>query len=160
MSKTAPKTPKKLELDKKDLVRIRAMEVALPAPKVMVLNGHLDMIRHSKSLIEIRPEKGKAVEGFLSSGLTVEDAQRYLGKEVTVKGMQHVRASGKRVLEAQFLFEPTVGDRYFSTSYVSEPLELQLQRQMKKKAGGQLKNVVGKWPGDEDLETILRMLDE
>jgi hypothetical protein len=149
----------KLELGEADLKHIHAMEVALPTPKLFVINGHLDMIRHSKSLIEIKPESGKPMEGFLANNLSIADAKRYLGKEVTVRGMQHVRAGGKRILEVQNFFEPTAGDHYFSKSYVSEPLEQQLQRQLKQK-GGQLKDLAGKWPGDEDLETILRMLDE
>lgn len=151
---------RQLELDKQAFQRIHDLEVTIPAPSLVVINGHLDMIRHSKALIEIRPEKGKAIEGFLGKDLTMEDAQQFFGREVTVKGMQHVRADGKRVVEVQQLFEPTAGDSYFSRSTVSETVEQQLQRQLLKKAGKPVRSIAGKWPGDEDLETILRMLDE
>lgn len=151
---------RKLELDEQAFQRIHDLEVTIPAPTLTVINGHLDMIRHSKSLIEIRPEKGKAIEGFLGKDLTMEDAQQFFGRAVTVKGMQHVRADGKRVVEVQQLFEPTAGDAYFSRSHMSETVEQQLQRQLLKNGGKPVRSIAGKWPGDEDLETILRMLDE
>ncbi|MBS1945825.1 MAG: hypothetical protein JST98_11675 [Bacteroidetes bacterium] len=151
---------KKLELDKHAFERIHDLEVAIPEPSITVVNGHLDMIRHSKALIEIKPEKGKPIEGFLGKDLTMDDVQRFFGRAVTVKGLLHVRADGKRLVEVQRLFEPTAGDAYFSRHAASETVEQQLQRQVLKKAGKQQRDIAGKWPGGEDLETILRMLDE
>ena len=151
---------KKLELDKHAFERIHDLEVAIPEPSITVVNGHLDMIRHSKALIEIKPEKGKPIEGFLGKDLTLDDVQRFFGRAVTVKGLLHVRGDGKRLVEVQRLLEPTAGDAYFSRHAVSETVEQQLQRQVLKKAGKQQRDIAGKWPGDEDLETILRMLDE
>lgn len=151
---------KELELDKNSFKRIRILEETIPPPSLIVINGQLDMIRHSKSLIEIRTDQGKAIEGFLGKDLTIEEAQRFFGKEVTIKGMQHVRAGGKRVVEVRHLFTPVAGDSYFGSFQHSETVEQQLQRQVQKRSGKASADMAGQWPGDEDLETILRMLDE
>lgn len=152
---------RKLELAKQDLKRIRAMEVALPEPKITVVNGKVDMFRHSRSLIEIHTADGKRVEGFLSGSLDTEQVRRYVGEEVTVKGLLHRRAGGKEVVEVQFLFEPTQGDRFFSKKPSSPTVQDQITEYLRKPGrANPLKAVKGKWPGDEDLDTILRTLQE
>lgn len=148
-----------LELDQADLKRIRSMEVAIPAPVLTVVNGKVDMFRHSKALIEIHTADGKRVEGFLNPSLHTDQVRPYLGEEVTVKGLLHRRAGGKEIVEVQQLFAPSEGDRFFSRKPEVNTVQEQIaEYRRRSRTTNPLPDIKGKWPGDEDLETILRML--
>lgn len=152
---------KKLELDRATLKHIRAMEVAIPAPVVTVVNGKVDMFRHSKALMEIHTADGRRVDGFLGNAVSIDQVRRFLGEEVTVKGMLHRRAGGKSVVEVQHIFEPAASDGFFSKRPVSPTVQEQINEYVRKPGRkNPIEAVKGRWPGDEDLDTILRMLKE
>jgi len=54
------------------------------------------------------------------------------------------------------------GDAFFSKKPKVETVEQQLERQIRKKGGNQLAQIMGKWPGnetDEEFEQMLKDLD-
>lgn len=126
-------------------------------PSRIVVKGHLH--KSAAGQLALRTNDGKLTVVLLGDSVTLTDVEPFLDQEVTIKGMQH-NAEGSIVIEAQYLFAPTPGDAYFSRIPASETVKQQIERQSHKKPAQALRDIKGKWPGDEDLGTILRMLKD
>ena len=146
-----------LKLKKEDFNKIRELEEEIPDPEPVILNGIVEELKYSKLKVRIQTDEG-IVDGFLSGELSSDDISAYWGKEVTITGTLHFKPSGKSVIEIERVFEAGVRDKYFSKKPKSETVEQQILRQIKEKGGNRLSEVVGKWPGDEDFEELIKML--
>ncbi len=146
-----------LKIKKEDFNKIRELEEEIPDPEPVILNGIVEELKYSKLKVRIQTDEG-IVDGFLSGELSSDDISAYWGKEVTITGTLHFKPSGKSVIEIERVFEAGVRDKYFSKKPKSETVEQQILRQIKEKGGNRLSEVVGKWPGDEDFEELIKML--
>ncbi len=133
------------------------MEEEIPDPTSIVLNGTVEELKYSKLKVRIQTAEG-IVDGFLSGDLSSQDIAAYWGKEVTLTGTLHYKPGGKYIVEIKSVFEADSKDDYFSKKPKSETAEQQIQRQITEKGGNRLSKIVGKWPGDEDYEELVRML--
>jgi len=141
--------------DSNSVPPMRMMPAARPSR--IVVKGHL---HHGVvGQLAVRTNDGKVSMVRLGASLTPADVEPFLEREVTIKGMRH-DAGASFVIEAQYFFVPTPGDEYFSRIPESETLKQQLERQAYKNSAQALRDIKGKWPGDEDLDTILRMLND
>ncbi|WP_202796512.1 hypothetical protein [Thermophagus xiamenensis] len=146
-----------LILKKEDFNKIKVLEEEIPDSEPIILNGIVDELKYSKLKVKIQTAEG-IVDGFLSENLSSEKIAQYWGKEVTITGTAHFKPGGKSVIEINNIFEPGKGDSYFSRKPKTETVEQQLQRQIREKGGNRFSEIVGKWPGDEDFEDLLKML--
>jgi hypothetical protein len=147
-----------LELKCEDFKKIKTLEEDIPDSKPIILNGVVEELIYSKLKVRILTREG-IVDGFLSDDLDSENIAKWWGKEITITGTAHYKPGGKSVIEIQRIFEPSVGDVYFSKKPKSETVEQQIERQLREgKKANPLPDIVGKWPGDETLEELLDML--
>ena len=88
--------------------------------------------------------------------------RQYWGKKATIKGIVHFRPSGKaRLIEAQVIKTMEDGEEVFDNipqvqteaAFLKETKEAAVQT-------GWLKEIWGKWPGDEPIEALLAALKE
>ncbi len=148
-----------LELRKQDLAKIHILEVQTPEPQNVLVKGLVETLKYSKSKVIIQTSEGR-IDAFLPQTLTPDAISRHWGKEVTIAGMAHYRPSGRMAfIEIERIFEPSDGDAYFSRKKSSETAEQQIQRQLaEKQYQNQLGDLVGKWPGEESFEDLLKQL--
>lgn len=150
-----------LELKKENFKKIKVLEDEIPEPKPVIINGVVEELKYSKLKVKIKTEEG-IVDGSLSEEMS-EKIGPYFGKKVTIAGTAHFKPGGKSVIEIERISESVEEDAYFSKKPKSETVEQQIQRQLLEKKGKNwLKDVVGKWPGDEtdeEFEELLKHLD-
>lgn len=146
-----------LKITKEDFNKIKELEEEIPNPEPVILNGIVEELKYSKLKVRIQTDEG-IVDGFLSGDLSSDDIAAYWGKEVTITGTLHFKPGGKSVIEIERVFEAGDKDNYFSRKPKSETVEQQLQRQIREKGGNHLSEIVGKWPGDENFEELVKML--
>lgn len=149
-----------LEIKKQDFKKIRTLEEKLPEPAPIVINGKVEELKHSKLKVKIETSEG-IVDGFLSEESPSDEIASYWGKNVTITGNAHYKPGGQMTIEIDKIFEPDSGDQYFSRKPRTETVEQQIQRQQREKGTkNQLSDIVGKWPGDEDFEKLINMLNK
>ncbi len=153
-------TVESVTLNKQTFKKIKVLEAEIPDPKPVILNGKVEMLRHSKQKVTIQTKDGM-VDGFLDDHIKPEEIGAYWGKEITLAGMAHYKPGSKTVIEINKIFEPSAGDDYFSKKPTSETIEQQINRQFQEgKKTTVLAELVGKWPGEETDEEFERMLQE
>lgn len=147
-----------LKLSKKDFDKIRLLEEETPAPEPVVLNGIVEELKYSKLRVKILTQTG-AISGFLSEALSAEDISPFWGKEITITGINHFKSNKSSVIEIQRIYEPGESDDYFSKQpKKAATAEEQIQYQFAKKSTGNVSGILGKWPGDESFNDLLKML--
>jgi len=151
-------TVKQLEITKSTFTQIINIDDELPKPESIILNGEVDLLQYSKFKVQIKTQEG-LVNGFIGDELDPEEIARYWGKEVTLSGTQHYKPGGRNIVEIQRVFKPEAGDQYFSRKKKTETVEEQIQRQLRERNyQNLLPEIVGKWPGDEDFDELIKML--
>jgi len=146
-----------------ELEKIQRLKAKIPEPRAYVISGYLDAIEHSKRRFHLVLSSGESILGTIDPQyLSVEDMRQYWGKKATIKGIVHFRPSGKpRLVEAQVIKIMDEGEEVFDNipqvqteaAFLKETKEAALQT-------GWLKEIWGKWPGDEPIETLLAALKE
>lgn len=149
-----------ITLNMQTFQKIKILESEIPDPKSVILNGKVEMLRHSKQKVTIQTTEGM-VEGFISEEIKPEEIGAYWGKKITLAGMAHYKPGNKTVIEINKIFEPSAGDDYFSKKPTSDTIEQQIKRQFQQgKKTTILADLVGKWPGEETDEEFEHMLQE
>lgn len=158
--RTRPK--EHFKLGEAELEKIQKLKAKTPEPRAVMLSGEFDAIEHSRKRFHLVLSNGESVLGVIDpTYLGVEDMRQFWGKKATIKGIAHFRPSGRpRLIEAQIIKPMERGDAVFSTlphvqteaSFVKEMKEAEMKR-------GWLKEVWGKWPGDEPIEELLAALN-
>ena len=147
-----------LELDQKSFDQINILEEETPPSEPIILNGTVEELKYSKLRVKIITEEG-TVNGFLSDLLSAEDISSYWGKEITITGINHYKSNKNSLVEITDIHQPGVGDKYFSKkTKKSLSVEEQIKEQAERKAGNRLSAIAGKWPGNERLEDLTKML--
>jgi hypothetical protein len=146
-----------------ELQKIQRLKAKIPEPRAYVVSGYLDAIEHSKRRFHLVLSNGEKILGRIDPQvLNVEDMRRYWGQKATIKGIVHFRPSGKpRLIEAQVIKAMEEGEEVFDvlpqmqteTLFINEARETAVQ-------AGWLKEIWGKWPGDEPIESLLAALKE
>jgi hypothetical protein len=151
------------QIGEPELEKIQRLKAKIPEPRAHVIAGYLDAIEHSKKRFHLVLSSGESILGTIDSQfLSVEDMRQYWGKKATIKGIVHFRPSGKpRLIEAQVIKAMDEGEEVFD-SIPQVQTEAAFLKESKESAvrTGWLKEIWGKWPGDEPIETLLAALKE
>jgi len=147
-------------LNNETFAKIKILEAEIPDPKPVILNGKVEMLKHSKQKVTIQTEEGM-VDGFIGENVKPEEIGAYWGKEITIAGMAHFKPGSKTIIEIDRISEPSVGDDYFSKKPKSETIEQQITRQFHEgKKPNAIAELVGKWPGEETDEEFEQLIKE
>ena len=146
----------------------------IPAPRAVVVSGHLDEIGHGLRRFRLLMGGGSLQGRLGRSDLDVELLRPLWGKRATVQGIVHFKSNGQpRFIEARRISARAEDDKIFETMPVAEI------------GGGQVADVLtesdrlgtvsrgsarairrvdpmvlwGAWPGDEPIEELLAALD-
>lgn len=134
---------------------VRLSKSAYPERKVR-LAGKLDIIRYSDCRFTLVLASGAKVAGA-ARDLGAETLRAAFGKNVVVTGTAEFRPSGRLLrIDADHVEDATEGDLHLFTSVPRPLLGPQVVERAPEKKG--LATLLGEWPGDEPLETLLGQL--
>ena len=144
-----------------EMDRISRVEAETPEPRAMVVSGTFDSIEHSHRKFGLVMQNGHKIRGIAESDhIDTEDMRDLWGKKVTVKGLAHFKSSGAvRSIEAEVIKAFERGEELFeriSKRKSSSNLIQDIRRGQETR--NPLKEVWGKWPGDESIDEILDTL--
>jgi hypothetical protein len=144
-----------------DFNKIEDLEESIPEPNKVIINGKLDEMKYSKSKLVLVTEQGP-VNAFSKDASSIYSIKDYFGKELTITGMAHYKPGGKlSFIEIQDFTEPAESDKLFSRVPHAMSVQQQIAFEVRSgKSKNPLKEITGKWPGEESLEDLLKLLDE
>ena len=151
-------------LGEQELEKIQRLKAKTPEPRAFVISGHFDAIEHSRRRFRLVLTNGESVLGTIDPAfLDVEHMRQFWGRKVTIKGIVHFRPSRRpRLIEAQIIKPMEEGEEVFDV-LPQEQTEAEFVKEVKEKFApqkGWLKEVWGKWPGDEPIEDLLAALKQ
>ena len=153
----------RFKLDEPELAKIQRLKARIPEPRAFVISGLFDVIEHNKKRFHLVLTDGESLPGTIDAEhLDLEHMRQFWGKKVTIKGLVHFRPSRKpRLIEAQVIKSMEEGEEVFET-LPDEPSQIEFLNSVRETAAarqGWLKEVWGKWPGDEPIEDLLAALN-
>jgi hypothetical protein len=162
--KCVSRPKERFELGERELTKIQRLRAKTPEPRSFVISGRFDVIEHQKKRFHLVLGNGETILGTIDTEhLDVEHMRQFWGKKVTIKGLVHFRPSGRpRLIEAQVIKAMEQGEEVFET-LPQEPSQIEFLNSVRETAvtrEGWLKEVWGKWPGDEPIEDLLAALNE
>jgi hypothetical protein len=144
-----------------EMDKVERLKQRMPEPRAFLVSGHLDAIEHSRKRFQLLLSDGQVVPGRVDVEFMDAEAMReFWGKKVTIKGTVYFRPSGKiQLLESHLIKLMEDGEQIFE-AMPQEQTEAEFARTMSHAAErrGWLRNVWGKWPGDEPVEDLLAAL--
>lgn len=151
------------KLDDQEIAKIQRLKAKTPEPRAFMISGLFDVIEHNRKRFHLVLSNGESLLGSLDTEhLDVEHMRQFWGKKVTVKGIVHFRPSRTpRLIEAQVIKHMEQGEEVFET-LPQEPSQIEFVESVRETAAAQkgwLKEVWGKWPGDEPIEDLLAALN-
>ena len=144
-----------------ELERIRSLKAETPEPVAFVISGQFDMIQHSSRRFHLLLSNGQIIPGTIDPDiLNVENMRDFWGKKVTIKGTVHFNPGRRvRLLEAQTIKLAEKGEEIFEKMpSPPSPIGLFDSDLQKMNVGPGLKEIWGKWPGEESIEELLATL--
>lgn len=153
-------TVPEVKLTKDDFHKISSLEESIPEPQKVIVNGQLDEMKVSKGKLGLKTEQG-FVNVFASDGNLIHGIVEFMGKEVTISGMAHFKANGRlSFVEIQEFGPPNTTDVFFSRQPIAMTAHQQVLFELKAgKKKTSLRDLLGKWPGeetDEQFDEILK----
>ena len=151
----------KFRISERELGTISKIAAETPKPKPIVVAATFNTIEHTPRRFELVLQDGHKVRGIAESiHIDTERMRTLWGKKVTVKGIGHFKPSGAvRSIEAEVIKPFDTGEELFETvPKRGLPPNLIQDIAKKQRVKSPLKEVWGKWPGDESIEEILDVL--
>jgi len=151
------------KIDEQELAKIQRLKAKTPEPRAFVISGLFDVIEHNKKRFQLVLSNGESLLGTIDTEhLDSEQMRQFWGKKVTIKGLVHFRPSRRpRLIEAQVIKPMVQGEEVFET-LPQETSQIEFVTSVRETAAarqGWLKEVWGKWPGDEPIEDLLAALN-
>lgn len=144
--------------DVKKIEKISLIEQSIPEPRKIVINGFFDLIEHSEGKYRLKVKTGETITGEIDRELIDKEKMRLLwGKEVTIKGWAEFTPKNKiRYIKADLIKEFEKGDEFLNYSaHIQENLFVAEKVSKGLTKVNPLKEIWGKWPGDESADEIL-----
>lgn len=150
------------DIDFPIIEKIEKLRIRIPEPRVLMLAGNLEQVAYSSKRFQIHLPDGQVIQGRINDEfMSSEDLRHLWGKKVCAKGVVNFRPSGKiRLIEAQMLKPMEEGEEIFETSPVVQT-QFEFAKQLQSEASRRdwLKDITGKWPGDESIEDIMKEIE-
>lgn len=149
-------------LDIKRVEKIGLIEQSIPEPRKIIISGLFDLIEHSEGKFRLKIKTGETITGEIDRELVEKEKMRtFWGKEVTIKGWAEFTPKNKiRYVKADLIKEFENGDEFLNYStrlqenlFVAEKISPGLIKE------SPLKEIWGKWPGDESVDEVLAEID-
>jgi len=127
-----------------------------------MVSGIIDVIEHQSGRFKLQLESGEKVQGEIDKKhLDLELMRNYWGEKVTIRAIADYRPDGKiRYLKADLIKPFEVSEKIFEDYLIfEEPQNIVYKISKTKSVVSPLKEIWGKWPGDESIDKILSELE-
>ena len=138
--------------------KVERLKIRTPESQAFVVSGHLDQIRHSRRNFVLVVGDGQTIPGCIDEEfMSVEELRQLWGRKVSVKGIVHFKPSGHvRLLEAHLLKPMEDGEEIFAvTPHAQTEAEFVREITTISERRDWLKDIWGKWPGEEPIEELV-----
>lgn len=152
----------RIKIDDQHLERVQKLTASIPESRKVILSGIIDIIEHFAGRFKLNLENGEKIQGAIDKEfLDLEVMRNYWGKKVTIKGIADFRPNGKiRFIKADLIKPFDNSEKLFQEYMVfHEPQKTVYKISRSLPEIAPLKEVWGKWPGEESIEEILAALD-
>ena len=159
---TYDKKISRLRIDNQQLERVQKLTASIPESRKIVLSGFIDIIEHFAGRFKLNLENGEKIQGAIDKEfLDLEIMRNYWGKKVTIKGLADYKPNGKiRFVKADLIKPFEEAEKLFQEYMVfEEPRNFVYEISQAQTDFSPLKEIWGKWPGDESIDDILAALD-
>lgn len=156
------KTNDDFSIDKPIIEKVEKLKIRIPEPRALMLSGILEQVTYNRKRFQLDLPDGQAIQGQVNEELMdIEELRRLWGKRVSIKGIVNFRPSGKiRLFEAHMLKPMEEGEEIFEAApAVQTELEFARQFQVESPRRGWIKDIWGKWPGDESIDDLIKELE-
>jgi hypothetical protein len=150
-----------LRIDRSAVERVSQLQRASPQPQRARVAGRLEAIRYSDCRFSLVLRDGETVQGT-AVGPGQGALQSFFGKQVVVSGMAIFRPSGKPLrLDAESFSLATEQEEKIWSSLPKPLLGLRPPSAWREeqRPKGDLKALLGKWPGDEEDDEVQSALE-
>lgn len=151
------------KISEEEIKKIKKIKIETPKSNTIVISGFFNLIEHSNCRFQLRLKDDKNIDGIMDPlFVDFENMRNLWGKKVTVKGKAHFKPSGKlRSIEAQIIKPFESGDEILQRIPTKQKFFKFTEEFLKEKNSNKvLKNIWGKWPGDEPIDELLNALEE
>lgn len=152
----------KMSINEKELSKVKRLTSTIPESRKIILSGKIDVIEHKNGRFKLNLENGETIQGEIDRQLLdLEIMRDHWGRKVTVRGSADFKANGKmRFIKADLLKPFDEYETPFEDYLIYEDSkEIVNQIIREKPKVSPLKEIWGRWPGDETIEQILEELD-
>lgn len=152
----------RVKIDGQKLEIIQKLTASIPESRKIILSGIIDIIEHFAGRFKLNLENGEKIQGAIDKEyLDLEVMRNYWGKKVTVKGIADFRPNGTiRFIKADLIKPFDNSEKLFQEYMVfHEPQNTIYKISKSLPEIAPLKEIWGKWPGEESIDEILAALD-
>lgn len=148
-----------VKLTKEVFRKIGLLEEQIPEPTKVIVNGQLDEMKVSKGKLGLQTDEG-FVNVFTNDSDLIHRILEFMGKDVTITGIANFKPNGRlSFIEIQNFGPPSFPDKFFSKQPNAMTTSQQLMFELKSnKKRSSLRDLLGKWPGDETDEEFNELL--
>lgn len=155
---TAKSRKEDFKFDSKSIKKVNQIEQSIPEPRKVVITGLFNLIEHSEGKFRLKLRTGETITGEIDREQIDKEKMRSLwGKEATIKGWAEFSPKNNiRFIKADLIKEFENGDEFLNyPPHIQESLFVSEKKHKGLDKQGPLKEIWGKWPGDESVEEIL-----
>lgn len=157
---STPELNKSVSINRMTLEKIILIEERTPESMKTKISGKLDVLRHTKSQLEIITGTGR-MHATLSPDLKIEEIIGFFGQKITAFGSVRFLPSRQvKSFEIESLHLAESSDKFFEKipEVLFEKIDVQRLISEQSYQGINLHKIIGKWPGDESIEELLLQL--
>lgn len=154
---------KECRIDREAIEGFRRLRRNIPADQRVIVEGKLDVLRHSDRVFTILLDSGASVRGVVAKeAIDLSALASLWGKRARISGTAKFRPSGSVLrIEADQIEVATPGSDLFSRmpASMTTGLDVRALRQPQGPRSG-IAAIFGQWPGDESEEEVLAAISE
>jgi hypothetical protein len=144
------RSDKVVEFDVSAVRTFQGLADAMPTPRVDRVQGVLDSLTMSTRTLVLKLDDGTTIRGGVGTPALLDVLKGLFGKGVVLEGTVSFHPSGRpQRIEVDYVAEATDRDLIWARAPRSDVLAV---------ASGDMKSLLGQWPGDESDEQVLASL--
>lgn len=149
-----------IEFSRKEIDKIENLFKKIPPPQKTVVAGVIDEMKFTREQVILTTADHKKIVVVVAKEL-FNGLKEFFGQEIAITGMAHYKPGGQLSYVKMEKFNRA--DERLMKIFSKKPHKMSLQQQIalqlrEGKKPNPLPDIIGKWPGDESVDELLKML--
>ena len=155
-------TVPEVEFSRKEIDKIENLYKTIPQPQKTTVAGIVDEMKFSREQVILTTTDNKKIVVIVAKE-QFQNLKEFFGQQVAIIGMAHFKPGGQLSYVKMEKFAEA--DERLMKMFSKKPQKMTMQQQIalqlrEGKKPNPIDDIIGKWPGDESLEDLLKMLKE